>query len=95
MVDAHAGVYVDTSVAGQVTIRWDAVNSLDNSSVNFAVVLFANGHICFDYGNGNSKLQPTIGISIGGNGVYQFITGYDHSANLANANSVEFDLKAV
>jgi parallel beta-helix repeat protein len=35
-------VFVDTSVSGKVTIRWQATNSADNSPINFDVVLFQN-----------------------------------------------------
>ena len=41
-------IYVDTSVSGQVKIRWDATNEADGSDVNFSVTLFSTGLFRFD-----------------------------------------------
>jgi hypothetical protein len=82
-------IFVDTSTAGQVTIRWNATNEADNSTVNFAVVLFSDGRIRFDYGAGNTNLTPTIGISRG-NGQQMLLTSYNGQATLTNANSTQF-----
>ncbi|HZL34814.1 MAG TPA: dockerin type I repeat-containing protein, partial [Tepidisphaeraceae bacterium] len=88
-------IFVDTSVANQVTIRWAASNVSDNNSpVNFSVTLFADGHFVFSYGAGNANLTPTVGIS-SGNAAYQ--SGFLISANngvssLNNASSEQFIL---
>ena len=58
------------------TIRWNATRVSDNSIVNFAVVLFQDGHIRFDYGSGNASLSPTIGVSFG-NGQISRLASYD------------------
>lgn len=84
-------IFVDSSIAGQVTIRWDATNELDGSDVNVAVVLFSDGRFRFDYGLGNSGLTPTIGLSMGNRTVYR-LAEYSDQANLANAASIEFAL---
>jgi hypothetical protein len=91
----HTGndIFVDTSVANQVTIRWQGVNDADGSPVNFAVVLFGDGRIRFDYGSGNTNLTPTVGISAGDGQHYQIVSGYDGKASLTNAKSVLFTLK--
>ncbi len=47
---------MDTSVSGQVGIRWNATNKANNSDVNVAAVLFNDGRIRFDYGGGNANL---------------------------------------
>ncbi len=84
-------IFVDTSVANQVTIRWAATNQVDGSQVNFDVVLFANGTIRFDYGSGNANITPTVGISMG-DGQHYVLGAYNGGGNLAGANSLEFNL---
>ena len=39
---------------GHVVIRWNATNKADGSDINFAAVLFDDGHIAFVYGAGNA-----------------------------------------
>ncbi len=82
------GIFVDTSISGQATIRWQATNPADDSPINFAVVLFSDGRIRFDYGAGNAGLNPVVGISYGSSREYQYFTGYNGNGNLANVNSV-------
>jgi Right handed beta helix region/Putative Ig domain/Dockerin type I domain len=84
-------VFVDASTSGQVTIRWDATNAVDNSDVNFSVTLFEDGRIRFDYGSGNTGLSPTIGISRGDDRFF-VQPAYDGRADLTNVNSIEFQL---
>ncbi|HEV3340661.1 MAG TPA: LamG-like jellyroll fold domain-containing protein, partial [Pirellulales bacterium] len=85
-------VFVDTSVANQVTIRWQATSVADGSAVSFDVVLFQDGHFRFDYGAGNGNQSPTVGISFG-NGQIFVLSRYDAQESLGGAASVEFDLK--
>lgn len=82
-------VFVDTAIAGQVTIRWNATLVSDNSDVNFAVTLFEAGRIQFHYGSGNSGLTPTAGISRG-DGRYYLLASSNGASSLANVNSLEF-----
>ena len=84
-------IFVDTSISGQVTIRWQGSEVQDNSPVNVAVTLYSNGNIRFDYGAGNVNLSPTVGLSMGVNGVLR-LSQYDGLENLSNVNSVEFTL---
>ena len=86
-------IFVDTSISGQVTIRWQGSEVQDNSPVNVAVTLYSNGNIRFDYGAGNVNLSPTVGLSMGVNGVLR-LSQYDGLENLSNVNSVEFTLGA-
>ncbi|HEV3345215.1 MAG TPA: right-handed parallel beta-helix repeat-containing protein, partial [Pirellulales bacterium] len=83
-------VSVDTSVANQITIRWQATSVTDGSIVNFAAILLKDGRIRFDYGAGNANQSPTIGISFG-NGQIFLPSSYDGRSTLNNAASVEFD----
>jgi len=85
-------IFVDTTVAGQVTIRWDATNAADASDVDFSVTLFADGTIRFDYGPGNTNLTPTVGISAG-NGRVGPLPAYDGAGALGGVDSVEFRLE--
>ncbi|MFZ5919182.1 MAG: right-handed parallel beta-helix repeat-containing protein, partial [Chloroflexota bacterium] len=82
-------IYVDSTTANQITIRWSAALQSDTSkAANFAVTLFADGSVRFDYGAGNTGFAPRVGVSAG-NG-YSFVlgTGYDGAGNLASANSL-------
>jgi hypothetical protein len=85
-------IFVDTSVAGQVAVRWKATNLADNSDVNFAVVLFQDGRVRFDYGDGNTNLTPTVGLSAG-TGLAYHLTPYDGRATLTNVHSILFDVQ--
>jgi autotransporter-associated beta strand protein/parallel beta-helix repeat protein len=85
-------IFVDTSVANQVTIRWRAQSDVDHSAFNFSVTLFSDGRIRFDYGSGNvspAGQTPTIGISQG-DGTFFVLSQYNGKTNLANVNSVQF-----
>ncbi|HEY7115374.1 MAG TPA: hypothetical protein VH475_02245, partial [Tepidisphaeraceae bacterium] len=84
-------IFIDTSVAGQETIRWNANNKADNSTVNFSVTLFNDGRIRFNYGAGNANLTPTIGLS-SGNGQSYLFSAYDGLTTLTNANTLEYTL---
>ena len=86
-------IFVDESVAGQITIRWAATNFDGDQPVNVAVTLFNTGKIRFDYGAGNSGEAPTIGISSGDGHNYALLP-YDGQSNLANANAYVFDVQA-
>ena len=80
-------IYVDSSIAGQATIVWDATNAVDDSPVRFAVTLFADGRVRFDYGVG-AGLSPTIGISTGDG--FAFLASYDGRATLSSATARQF-----
>ena len=58
-------IYLDESVAGQITVRWDARTYSGGYQVNTSVTLVEDGTIRFHYGSGNTNLTPTVGISNG------------------------------
>jgi hypothetical protein len=87
---ASDDIYIDQSIAGQVTIRWQAHSYPNGNLANFAVVLFSDGRIRFDYGTGNIRLSPTVGISAGDGARYIVVGGYDSTTTLTNAKSVLF-----
>ena len=84
-------IFVDESMPGEVTIRWDATNVVDGSDVNVAVTLLAGGEIAFHYGPGNTGLTPTIGLSQGG-GRNLLLSTYDGSGSLTEVETAHFGL---
>ena len=84
-------IYIDESVAGQVTIRWSAETYSGNHPVNVSLTLADNGTITFHYGSDNTGLTPTIGLS-NGDGVHYTLASYDGAASLTNADSLEFSI---
>uniref|UniRef100_UPI00356B3B79 right-handed parallel beta-helix repeat-containing protein n=1 Tax=Stieleria sp. TaxID=2795976 RepID=UPI00356B3B79 len=85
-------VFVDSSVADQVTYRWEASLQSDGSDVATAVTLHSDGRIDFHYGAGNQNLTPTVGLSAG-NGTTYFLASYDSMANLSNAAPIRIQLQ--
>ncbi len=84
-------IFVDSSIAGQLTVRWDATNEIDGTDVNFSVTLFSDGKIRFDYGSGNTNLSPTVGISRG-DGQFYIVGTSNGQADLTDASSLQFAL---
>jgi len=86
-------IYVNTSVSGQISIRWLGTNGADGSQLDFAVVLFSNGSIRFDYGPGNTNVgSAIIGISAGNDDNYQ-IASYTGLSSLTTATSILYTLQ--
>ncbi len=83
--------YYDDTVADQVTVRWNGINTADESDINFSVTLFASGEIRFDYGSGNTNLTPTVGISAG-DGLNYFLASIDGSSSLDSFESLSYTL---
>jgi hypothetical protein len=82
-------IYIDSSVGGQVTIRWAAGTYSGGYPCNFSITLYSDGRIRFHYGSGNTGLTPTIGVS-SGNGTAYTLSTYNNATSLTNANSHEF-----
>ncbi len=83
-------VFIDESVAGEVTIRWKgSAMASGNAAVDFAVVLSDDGSIRFDYGATNAGITPTIGVSAG-DGVNYTLASINGLTSLSNANSLTF-----
>jgi len=88
-LDTSGGdVYVYNAEPNEVTFRWQGVTWQDGTPCNFAVTLYKDSRIRFDYGSGNQNLTPTIGISAGNGSDYLLIDGYDQNDSLTNADSV-------
>ncbi len=88
--DAPGDIHIDDSVAGQVTVRWEALTYWGDYPCSFAVTLHQDGRIVFDYGPGNTGAEPTIGISAG-DGVNYLLASYDTASMLDDAPSLEFE----
>ncbi len=83
-------IFIDNSVVGATTVRWNATNKADGSDVNIAVTLASDGRIWMHYGPGNKNLTPTAGISRGGGIDYTLAEGIDGVANVASTQTVTF-----
>jgi M6 family metalloprotease-like protein len=95
VTDAAAGqdIYLDTSVAGQARIRWEAEPYASGLPANFAITLYQDGRIRFDYGSGNTGLTPTVGLSRGHSGDFLLATTHDGESALTDASSLELTLE--
>ena len=74
---------------GSVIIRWEAITYSGSNPVNTSVTLFPDGRMQFHYGDGNTPLTNTIGISAG-DGENYLIASYSGVETLTDANSLEF-----
>ncbi|MFH0802750.1 MAG: IPT/TIG domain-containing protein, partial [bacterium] len=83
-VQSGEDIYI-TENADYVIIRWCG-EVYDGGKVNLEVVLYREGQIKFNYGDGNTGLTPTIGIS-GGDGTHYTLSSYNNAAALTNVNS--------
>src|SRR5271165_1845329 len=82
------GAFADTTVAGQVTIRWAGLVTGTSDPVNFSVTLFQNGSFRFDYGVCPvNVVAPTVGVGAGNGQVY-VLSSYNGEGNLSGAASV-------
>ncbi|MEL6106827.1 MAG: right-handed parallel beta-helix repeat-containing protein [Planctomycetota bacterium] len=85
-------IFVDASTADQLTIRWAGRSVDTNEKVNFAVTMFASGAIEFHYGDGNTNLSPTIGLSgYEGREFDVLLASIDGATTLTNQNSLRFE----
>ncbi|MFT5126800.1 MAG: hypothetical protein ACI8W8_000396 [Rhodothermales bacterium] len=57
-------VFVDESVSGQVTVRWQT-HRFNGPVVDASVTLFDDGSIRMDYADGNDASSATVGLSDG------------------------------
>ena len=74
--DRGGDIYIEDTVPGEVTFRWDSVSYAGEFPCSHGCTLYENGHIEFHYGPGNSMISPTVGISKGDGSAYLF-SAYD------------------
>jgi M6 family metalloprotease-like protein len=85
-------IFVDNTVTGRTRIRWAAEEFNSGAPCNFAISLFSDGRILFEYGNGNTSLSPTVGISRSYGGDFIVPPSHDGQATLTNASRLQFTL---
>ncbi len=83
-------IFVDTSVPGEVRVRWAAETLSGGQTCNFAIRLHSDGRIRFEYGSGNTGLTPTVGIGGGRGGLFAIPSTHDAHTSLTNANFLLF-----
>jgi hypothetical protein len=94
-------VYYSTG-PDSVTVRWAAETVVTGDAINVSLVLFADGRIMFQYGEGNNNLvnstefgcrpeTPFIGLSNGRGTLIQRYRDYTGVANLDGADTVAID----
>ncbi len=83
------GVYIDESVAGEVTFRWKGITYNGSHAVDFAATLRADGEIVFHYGPGNATVTPTVGISAG-DGAHYLLAAHEGLTDLESVNSLAY-----
>ena len=88
--DRGGDIYIDESVPGQVTIRWDAVTFGAEDPCNFSMTLFDDSRVRFDYGSGNTPITATVGVAAGDDTRYM-LSMHDAQPDLGNVNSVLID----
>jgi len=89
IVNRPEDIYTGQPDADSFMVRWQGHVRGTEQPVNFACVLFLDGRIRFDYGNGNQQLSPTVGLGFGSNSRIA-VWGYNDSNNLQNAGSLLF-----
>ncbi|MDV6028910.1 MAG: hypothetical protein F9B45_02110 [Phycisphaera sp. RhM] len=86
-------VYLDTSIADQVTIRWDVSLSSDRTQeVQFSATLKKSGEIIFHYGDVPTGLSPIAGISSGSGQLFVYADS-NRVADLNQFDSQRFVLR--
>ena len=88
--DQGGDIYIDESIPGQVTVRWDAVTHSGLDPCNFSATLFDDGQIQLDYGSGNTPITATVGVSAGDE-VRYFLSSYDAQPDLGGVDSLMID----
>ncbi|MGD8451313.1 MAG: S8 family serine peptidase [Phycisphaerae bacterium] len=81
--DLGGDIFIDESVAGQITIRWVGERWHYGEPVEFSCTLFSDGHMRFDYGPGNTGFSPTVGY-------YRHRSTYNELTTLTYANSLDY-----
>jgi hypothetical protein len=79
-------IYVHQPTADSLAIRWDGSTYSGSLPVDAEVILYESGGIQFNYGDGNTGLTPTIGISRG-DGVFFYVSPHDGASALTLADS--------
>jgi hypothetical protein len=85
---SNEDIYIHQPTPDSVCIRWRAERYASSDPVNVEAILYSDGTIKFNYGDGNTHLSPTIGISNGNYPCFQ-LASYNGDSALTNVDSVE------
>ncbi len=84
-------IYIHQPTSNSVAIRWDGRTFVGTNLVNVECVLYETGRIQFNYGEGNTGLTPTIGISMGDDTNY-YLSPHDGQGTLTEVNSDRYTI---
>lgn len=82
-------IYIHMPSADSICFRWSAKSYYTESDINVEVILYRDGRIEFNYGEGNSATSPVIGISAGESKNYLLST-LNRKSQLSGADTVIF-----
>ena len=86
---AGQDIYVSQPTAQSIAIRWVGQDYWGSNAVDFEVVLSSSGDIVLHYGDGNTGLSPTVGISAGDEAGC-VLSAHNGQSNLACAQTATF-----
>ncbi len=87
ILGSEKDIYIDSSTAGEVTVRWAVSTHPAGDNVEFSVTLRNSGVIKFHYGPGNNPVNATIGVS-SGDGTNYTVSMYSGASSLNEVDSV-------
>jgi subtilisin family serine protease len=82
-------IYIHMPSADSVCFRWKAKSYSTGNDVNVELILYKDGRIQFNYGDGNSVSSPVIGVSAGDDKNYVLST-FNRTSLLSDADTVIF-----
>jgi len=85
--DPGAGVFISQPDPDSVAFRWIGKTLGYNRPVDAEIVLYRDGHLQFNYGEGNEGTSSTVGVS-SGDGADYLISQYDEATGLSEAPSL-------
>ncbi len=91
---SNGDIYIYQPSADSLCFRWAAQDINTALPVNVELILYQDGRIQLNYGEENTSLTPTIGLS-SGDGSYYDLATYDNDSTLTNAGSLLFTPKAL
>jgi V8-like Glu-specific endopeptidase len=87
--DVGDDIYIHQPSADSLAIRWDGKTYSGSNPVDAEVILHVSGIIRFNYGEGNTGLTPTVGISRG-DGTFFYLSPHNGATALTLAESDRF-----
>jgi len=82
-------IYIHMPSADSVCFRWSAKSYHTESDINVELILYRDGRIAFNYGEGNRATSPVIGIS-GGDRKNYLLSALNRKSQFSGADTVIF-----